>query len=414
MSLDSTAVFAKRVEELKLGPVLNDMLLKGWDTMGSFAFSCSFAPGNSDDSVFIQEVVVPLLGDADHNLKPQLRRLFFESYTQAALDVQRRAAPSDEAEKPKRLPAPERLARLRLLKTRLRGLVIEEDLEPSNALIDKFNEIKEDGTLRFVPWDELTRRDDEIKSIKKIKTWQSDSEGRLKFSEETKEDAADTNSDLKLKAALQRRGLAMEVAQLLSYETHDRYVNWLFKELTRNQPIGFHQVNIQQIHTVDQEVFTKLAELTRDGLDINNDGTFSLDVHMLNILFDPKINMLMMPRQKPVGNLQEGRQKRSFAEVSQKSNYQEKGKGQGKHQQGKNKSKKTKSGPSPSLPDALRKAKGEIVTSHNGRPICFAYNLQGCSHTPDAMGSCPKGVHVCARKGCGGNHPQSYAGCPKL
>ena len=115
MSLDSTAVFAKRVEELKLGPVLNDMLLKGWDTMGSFAFSCSFAPGNSDDSVFIQEVVVPLLGDADHTLKPQLRRLFFESYTQAALDVQRRAAPSDEAEKPKRLPAPERLARLRLM-----------------------------------------------------------------------------------------------------------------------------------------------------------------------------------------------------------------------------------------------------------------------------------------------------------
>ena len=57
---------------------------------------------------------------------------------------------------------------------------------------------------------------------RKIKTWQSDSEGRLKFSEETKEDAADTNSDLKLKAALQRRGLAMEVAQLLSFETHDR------------------------------------------------------------------------------------------------------------------------------------------------------------------------------------------------
>ena len=89
MSLDSTAVFAKRVEELKLGPVLNDMLLKGWDTMGAFAFSCSFAPGNSDDSVFIQEVVVPLLGDADHNLKLQLRRTFFESHTQAALGIQR-------------------------------------------------------------------------------------------------------------------------------------------------------------------------------------------------------------------------------------------------------------------------------------------------------------------------------------
>ena len=55
MSLDSTTVFAKRVEELKLGLVLDDMLLQGWDTMGSFAYSCSFTPGSPDDSVFIQE-----------------------------------------------------------------------------------------------------------------------------------------------------------------------------------------------------------------------------------------------------------------------------------------------------------------------------------------------------------------------
>ena len=81
------------------------MLVKGWDTMGSFA------PGNADDSVFIQVMVVPLLGDADHNLKLQLRRTFFESHTQAALDIQRGAAPSDESEKPRWLPAPVRLAR---------------------------------------------------------------------------------------------------------------------------------------------------------------------------------------------------------------------------------------------------------------------------------------------------------------
>ena len=54
---------------------------------------------------------------------------------------------------------------------------------------------------------------------------------------------------------------------------------------------------------MDQEVFTKLAELTREGLDMNSDGTFPLDNHVLNILLDPKVNMLLMPRQKPVGNL---------------------------------------------------------------------------------------------------------------
>ena len=88
MSLDSTAVSAKRVEELKLGLFYNDTVSLGWDTMGAFAFSCAFSPGQSDDTSFINEVVVPLLKDATHMLKPQIRRLFFEAYTLAALDVQ--------------------------------------------------------------------------------------------------------------------------------------------------------------------------------------------------------------------------------------------------------------------------------------------------------------------------------------
>ena len=115
-SLDSVAVFAKRLEELKLGAYINEFTALGWDSMGSFAFSCAFSPGQADDSSFINEVVVPLLTDPAHVLKPQLRRLFFEAYTLAALDVQRRASPTEDMEKPKKLPAPERLSRLRVLK----------------------------------------------------------------------------------------------------------------------------------------------------------------------------------------------------------------------------------------------------------------------------------------------------------
>ena len=70
MSLDSTAVFARRLEELKLSAYLNVFTEKGWDSMGNFAFSCAHAPGSSDDSMFLNEVVVPILGDPAHLLKP--------------------------------------------------------------------------------------------------------------------------------------------------------------------------------------------------------------------------------------------------------------------------------------------------------------------------------------------------------
>ena len=184
----------------------------------------------------------------------------------AALDVQRRTSPVDDVERPKKKPAPERLSRMRLLKARLRGLPNEEALEPSDALIDKYNSMKEERNLKFVPWDELTRRDEEVRSVKKNKFFDTDNQGRLKLGEEVKEvkeDPADTSTDLKLKSAFQRRGVAMEISQLFSFEAHDKYVNWLFKHLAREPPRGFHPVNVQQVHQIDTEVFIKLAGQTR-------------------------------------------------------------------------------------------------------------------------------------------------------
>ena len=427
-SLDSVAVFAKRLEELKLGAYFNEFTALGWDSMGSFAFSCAFSPGQADDSSFINEVVVPLLTDPAHVLKPQLRRLFFEAYTLAALDVQRRASPTEDMEKPKKLPAPERLSRLRVLKARLKGLVIAEELEPSDALIDKFNAQKEDGNLRFVPWSELTRRDDEIKSVKKTKSFETDSSGRLKVGEEQVEAPADTATDLKLKTALQRRGIAMEVAQLLSFEVHDKYVNWLFRQLSRKPFTGFHQVSIQQIHELDTEVFLKLAEQTREGLDLNIDGTYCLDVLLLNAMADPQVTMLAMPRQKPVGQASSDL-KRSFSEVQsggatprsssargqgsgKAAKGQGSGKGQGKMQGKAHRGKRSKD--NPMVPPAFKDAKGTMCTVYKGKRICFAYNLQGCNLPVGPTNECIKGAHICAREGCGGNHPQSYARCPML
>ena len=415
MSLDSLAVFQRRLTELKLSPFTNSFTERGWDSMGAFAFSCAHAPGSSDDTSFINEVVVPILGDPAHVLKPQLRRLFFEAYTMAAIDVQRRASPSDEVDKPKKLPAPERLSRLRVMRARLVGLKIEDDLEPADALVDKYNAMKEDGVLRWVPWEELTAREDEVRNVKKLKEFHTTPDGFLKTIERDLEDPADIASDLKLKTALQRRGIAMELAQLISFEMHDKYVAWLFKEMSRRAMQGFHSVSTNQILEVDKEVFIKLADQTRAGLDLNVDGTFVLNALLDTIIIDPRINLLIAPRQKPVGGQgspsyhPQGVHFEMPAKQASGKGKVPKGKGKGLKGKGKRPAKDSQI-----LPKDLKEAKGDMVGLYNGKRICFAYNLQGCDLPVNAAGECSKGLHVCSRKDCGGNHPQHYESCPKL
>ena len=52
------------------------------------------------------------------------------------------------------------------------------------------------------------------------------------------------------------------------------------------------------------------------------------------------------------------------------------------------------------LPPQLIGMNAEI----EGERVCFGYNLGSCKV---AGKKCPKGVHKCMKRGCGGPHPQS-------
>ena len=83
------------------------------------------------------------------------------------------------------------------------------------------------------------------------------------------------------------------------------------------------------------------------------------------------------------------------------------GKGSGKGGRGKGADKQKK--------DRDRRLPKELIgfsSSYNGKPVCFAYNLDGCNQTVNGVNECGKGLHVCMR--CGGNHSQRYRQCPKL
>ena len=94
------------------------------------------------------------------------------------------------------------------------------ELEPSRALINKFYTMQTTGELKHVEWSELTRRDKEVRCEKSEQVWKPDTAGSFKRTEKKLEDPAEVADTLDLKCALQRRGAAMHIAQLLSFEVH--------------------------------------------------------------------------------------------------------------------------------------------------------------------------------------------------
>jgi len=90
--LDSAAEFASRLTSFKMGAFVDRFKEAGVETFGDLAFMSAYTPGSAEgETLFTEDIVKPLLGEADHPMKGRLRRLFTEAFALAAADVQRRA-----------------------------------------------------------------------------------------------------------------------------------------------------------------------------------------------------------------------------------------------------------------------------------------------------------------------------------
>ena len=233
---------------------------------------------------------------------------------------------------------------------------------------------------------------------------------------------------LQLKYSLQRRGMAMQVAHMLSFEAHEKLVDYYFEEMSREPPHRYDRVSLDQVMRMDREVFVRLGELTRDGFKTLGNipaKEYPLDRLLEGVIIDPRVMHLMLPL--PATNTgarsNDGRnnrkrepdndtvnQLRNEIKRLKSSNSGSKGSGKGGNKGGSGGGKDGKAGKkprglNPSMPKELRGMVHEV----NGKRLCFAYNMRaGC----DTRGEhrCPKGDHLCCYPGCGGEH--TLAGCP--
>ena len=177
--VDSVPTFKRRLEHYGLLEFAKKFEDNNWMTYGDFTFAAVQHTGPAivpvSDADFATKVVEPLLGDPKHKLANRVARLHYESYTATVVEAQSRAR-TDEASAPIRgLPEAERKERMIEIRERLApGIDVRHQIEPSNWVIDRFQDQRDKENITWLPWEAIGIRDEERRSQAKARYWEPD------------------------------------------------------------------------------------------------------------------------------------------------------------------------------------------------------------------------------------------------
>lgn len=421
--LDSSAVFLARVEEIGLNRAeIAKLKADGLDTYGKLAFACNYVPGQAQEQPLLDLCariceVVP----APPDRIPLIRRIFFESYTLAAADLRTKLEKKDD-DQPRKLAQAERSARYTAQVTRLGGLGLVGELEPSHTLVDLVFQMLDDNQMKYVRWEQCTKRDQELMGIRSDPTWKPDATGVIREVRVQAEVKADTSTDLRLKYALQRRSLALDQARLVDFSEMEKWTQILLEAYTTAPIAGHKKVSIEQIQHADMELFKKIIKETRDRIRPSG-GVAPVQQALRLAINAPEIQLHLQPlpgasaskrtnSEEPEDAAAPKRAKQATSEVERLKRTIENLSGQVKNLKGSPRAKqkgKGKGGKSIPTPHGTIRMPPELIgqnaTNGDGEPICFSFNLNGCRGAKAGQ-RCSKGWHVCAKPGCDGHHSQ--------
>ena len=219
MSLvDSAAAFTVRCDEIDDSKQMGLLLSRqGITTFSSLSFAIGTPnqpPTDAAFDAFAQRVfTLPSMGQIG-----KLRRLLFESQTYVLAQL-KMSVSSDQSSMARKLPVPEKQARLADLKHRLNGVVLEGEKEPAYSLIDLCQTIYETGNIIWIHPSKCHKRDSEVKaSVKDPKQILRVEAQTLKIDNEVSTADAEHGTELKLMWCLQRRGFALDMTGVVSWD----------------------------------------------------------------------------------------------------------------------------------------------------------------------------------------------------
>ena len=96
--------------------------------------------------------------------------------------------------------------------------------------------------------------------------WKPDSRGIVRESARRVELVADTSTDLLLRFALQRRSLAFDQCNLVTYQAFEVWSQILIAQNFRAPPDGYRRVSLEQVQNAGLEMFKAAMRLTHRGI----------------------------------------------------------------------------------------------------------------------------------------------------
>ena len=192
----------------------------------------------------------------------------------------------------------EKEARYLDIKTRLPGLVLEDELLPSHELVDAVAHMVEANHLTWLVPSRCTKREQELRiGVKQKDRVLSVLDNAVTLTTLPDKLAADHSSPLHLQWCLQRRGLALDMCRVLSWRTHEKWLAFLLQALTREVPPGYAPVSINQLLRADSEMFLLISKQVI-SLKPDSSGTMQVDQAMSQLRTDPRITMHLLPLPK--------------------------------------------------------------------------------------------------------------------
>ena len=314
----------------------------------------------------------------------RFRRLHFEAQTLVVAHLKSQITNDPVSDAPKKLPQAEKVARLEDQKRRLTGLEIKGELQPSYTLLDLAASIADSGAIIWIPPSKCSKRDSEVQgSIKEKPQTLIVEQQTVRMATAEQKINVDTSNELQLQWALQRRGLAMDQCQLLTYAVHDKWVQTLLTSMTRDAPPGYGKVSMEQVIRADKHMFTLLSQEITGSLKPNSLGEKPMDTMMQTLACDPRVNMFLLPLPSTV---KVAKEPADDVEAPPRPTPVPRP------------NPKKKARPSPKAKSVCpQELKGFKQLNASNIPICWAFNLSsGCSEAV-SNGRCKKGSHECIK-----------------
>ena len=390
MALDSKVAFQQRALQIDFTTEEVDALeLAGVDTFAKYAFCSQYQPGQQDEKPLVA-FLEAALGEAPNDLA-KFRRLFFESHALCLQDLRQKVERTEHSET-KVLPLAEKVERVNQLKSRLPGLLITQQLEPSHQLIDKAVQQWEENSLRYIELTACNSREQEVLAEKSTPSITFDSTGNIKITKKQEIAQCSLTGDLRLRTAMQRRALAYDMAGVASFLILEKWSNLLFEKLQQEPPHGYRYVNHDQLLRADKALWLRVAEETRAQVQ-GNGLRKPVDDAIEKWSLHPEIQYHIMPMPSSAPSTAAPKPQPNAAGASPKSVIKDfeaktaKGKGKGK-QKGKI-----------TIPENC-----EIKFGDPPKPICMKYNIGTCRGNVKPGKRCQYGFHVCWKKQCHKSH----------